>query len=27
MLDHADGMTVARDAPGDFMMIAPFANP
>jgi hypothetical protein len=27
MLDHAPGMTAARDQPGDLMMLAPFANP
>jgi hypothetical protein len=27
MLDHAPGMTVAKDEPGDFILRASFANP
>ncbi len=27
MLDHAPGMTAAKDAPGDLVVLAPFANP
>ena len=27
MLDHAPGMTASKDAPGDLVVLAPFANP